>query len=153
MRMPLDENAMMTRHHGDMTPPDSITSPASRSSITRYWTPLAVTYLVLALLGLIGTWTYNALAIVQLRNFAGDWVNSGPAVSSLTVDLLVAAVAGSILIIVESRRLGLRRGWIYVVLAGLTAYAFVFPLFLAMRQRALTKREAEGGTRAADATV
>ena len=77
--MPLDANAMMTRHHGDMTPPDSITSPASRSSITRYWTPLAVTYLVLALLGLIGTWTYNALAIVRLRNFAGDWVNSGPA--------------------------------------------------------------------------
>ena len=132
-----------------MTPPDRITSPASRFSITRYWTPLAVTYLVLALIGLIGTWTFNALAIVQLRNFAGDWVNSGPAVSSLTVDLLVAAVAGSILIIVESRRLG----WIYVVLAGLTAYAFVFPLFLAMRQRALTKREAEGGTRAADATV
>jgi len=137
-----------------MTPPDRVTPPGSgsRSSITQHWTPLAVTYLVLALIGLIGTWTFNALAIVQLRNFAGDWVNSGPAVSSLTVDLLVAAVAGSILIIAESRRVGLRRGWIYVVLAGLTAYAFVFPLFLAMRQRALTKREAEGGTRAADAT-
>ena len=151
MRMPLDENATVTRHHGDMTPPDSITSAGSRFSITRYWTPLAVTYLMLALIGLVGTWTFNALAIVQLRNFAGDWVNSGPAVSSLTVDLLVAAIAGSILIIVEARRLGLRGGWIYVVLAGLTAYAFVFPLFLAMRQRALTKRKTEAGARATDA--
>ena len=151
MRMPLDTNATVTHHHGDMTPPDSITSAGSRFSITRHWTPLAVTYLGLALIGLIGTWTFNALAIVQLRNFAGDWVNSGPAVSSLTVDLLVAAIAGSILIIVEARRLGLRGGWIYVMLAGLTAYAFVFPLFLAMRQRALTKRKTEGGARATDA--
>ena len=151
--MPLTADVTVTRHHGDMTPPDSISSAGSRYSIMRYWTPLAVTYLVLAAAGLIGTWTFNALAIVQLRNFAGDWVNSGPAVSSLTVDLLVAAVAGSILIIVESRRLGLRGGWIYVVLAGVTAYAFVFPLFLAMRQRALTKRKAEGSADASDAPL
>ena len=131
-----------------MTPPESLTS--HRSGITRHWTPLAVSYLMLALVGLVGTWTFNVFAIVQLRNFAGDWVNSGPAVSSLTVDLLVAAVAGSILIIVESRRLGLRGGWIYVVLAGLTAFAFVFPLFLAMRERAITRRGAEGGARATD---
>ncbi|MHC5796339.1 DUF2834 domain-containing protein [Lacisediminihabitans sp. FW035] len=127
---------------------DSASSP--RSAITRHWTPLAVTYLVLAVIGLVGTWTFNVAAIVQMRDFVGDWVNSGPAVSSLTVDLLVAAVAGSILIIVESRRLGLRGGWIYVVLAGITAFAFVFPLFLAMRERALTRRRTEGGAAAAD---
>jgi len=49
---------------------------------------------------------------------------------------------------VESRRLGLRGGWIYLVLAGITAFAFVFPLFLAMRERALTRRTAEDGARA-----
>lgn len=133
---------------GNMTPPDNI-SPA-RAGLTRHWTPLAVTYLVLSVIGLVGTWSFNISAIVQLRDFVGDWVNSGPAVSSLTVDLLVAAVAGSILIIVESRRLGLRGGWIYVVLAGLTAFAFVFPLFLAMRERAMSGRRSEGGARAAD---
>ncbi|MET4704690.1 DUF2834 domain-containing protein [Frigoribacterium sp. UYMn621] len=121
-----------------MTPPTGTGSP--RSGIAQHWTPLAVTYLVLAVIGLIGTWTFNISAIVQVRDFVGDWVNSGPAVSSLTVDLLIAAVAGSILIIVESRRLGLRGGWIYVVLAGVTAFAFVFPLFLAMRERAITRR-------------
>ncbi|QNE46773.1 DUF2834 domain-containing protein [Glaciihabitans sp. INWT7] len=125
-----------------MTPPAGTASP--RSGITQHWTPLAVIYLVLAVIGLIGTWSFNISAIVQLRDFAGDWVNSGPAVSSLTVDLLIAAVAGSILIIVESRRLGLRGGWIYVVLAGITAFAFVFPLFLAMRERTITRRAVVG---------
>ena len=51
--------------------------------------------------------------------------------------LFVAAVAGSILIIVEARRCGMKRGWLYVVASGLTAFAFTFPLFLAMRERAL----------------
>lgn len=106
--------------------------------MTKNWTPLAVIWLGLAIAGLIGTWTFNALAIVQLRDFVGDWVGSGPAVSSLTIDLLVAAVAGSILIVVESRRLGMKRAWLYIVLSGLTAFAFTFPLWLAMRERALT---------------
>ncbi|MET0974183.1 MAG: DUF2834 domain-containing protein [Leifsonia sp.] len=103
----------------------------------RHWSPLAVVYLGLSVCGLIGTWTFNALAVVQLRDFIGDWVGSGPAVSSLTVDLLVAAVAGCVFIIVEARRLGMRFGWLYVVLSGVTAFAFTFPLFLAMRQRRL----------------
>lgn len=106
--------------------------------MTKNWTPLAITWFVLALAGLIGTWTFNALAIVQMRNFVGDWVGSGPSVSSLTVDLLVVAVAGCILIVGESRRLGMKRAWLYIVLSGLTAFAFTFPLFLAMRERRLT---------------
>ena len=105
--------------------------------MTKNWTSLAVVYLTLGLAGLVGTWTFNLLAIAALRDFVGDWVNSGPAVSSLTVDLLVVAVAGSILIIVEGRRLGMKRAWLYVVLSGLTAFAFTFPLFLAMRERTL----------------
>ena len=63
--------------------------------------------------------------------------------SSLGVDLLVVAVAGSILIIVEARRLGMRFGWLYVVLAAVTAFAFTFPLFLAMRERQLEAVRAE----------
>lgn len=103
----------------------------------QHWTPLAFVYLGLGIAGLFGTWWFNALAVVQMSNFIGDWVGSGPAVSSLTVDLLVAAVAGSVFIIVEARRLGMRNGWLYVVFSGLTAFAFTFPLFLAMRQRRL----------------
>lgn len=105
--------------------------------MTKHWTPLAIVWFALSIVGLVGTWAFNLLAISQMRDFIGDWVGSGPAVSSLTIDLLVVAVAGSILIIVESRRLGMRFGWLYVVLSGITAFAFTFPLFLAMRERTL----------------
>ncbi len=108
------------------------------SEIRRHWTPTAVAFLVLSVAGLVGTWTFNAFAIVQMRDFIGDLVTSGPAVSSITVDLLVVAVAGSIFLIVEARRLGMRFAWLYIVLSGVTAFAFTFPLFLAMRQRRLT---------------
>ena len=111
--------------------------------MTKNWTPLAITWLVLAVVGLAGTWYFNALSIIAMRDFVGDWFGSGPAVSSLGVDLLVVAVAGSILIIVEARRLGMRFAWLYVVLAAITAFAFTFPLFLAMRERRLDAIRAE----------
>ncbi len=106
--------------------------------MTRDWTPLALAYLVLAVSGLVGTWTYNIFAIVQMRDFIADLVSSGPAVSSITTDLLIVAVAGCVLIVVEGRRLGMRLWWLYIVLAGLTAFAFTFPLFLSMRERRMT---------------
>jgi hypothetical protein len=105
--------------------------------MTRHWTPLAVVYLVLAVAGLIGTWTYNVIAITERNDFIGDLVTSGPAVSSITIDLLVVAVAGSILIVVESRRLGMRFAWLYFGGSAVTAFAFTFPLWLAMRERRL----------------
>jgi len=111
--------------------------PAPASSAARGWTTLTFVYLALAIVGLIGTWTWNIQAIMQASDFIGDWTMSGPAVSSLTTDLLVAAIAGSVFIIVEARRLGMRAGWAYVVLGLVTAFAFTFPLFLAMRQRRL----------------
>ena len=111
--------------------------------MSRHWSPLAVTYLALAFAGLVGTWWFNALAIIQLRDFIGDLVSSGPAVSSITNDLLVVAIAGSILIIVESRRIGMRFAWLYIVGSAVTAFAFTFPLWLAMRERRLTARRAE----------
>lgn len=107
--------------------------------MTRHWSPLALVYLGLAITGLVGTWWFNALAIIQLRDFIGDLTSSGPAVSSITVDLLVVAVAGSVFLIVEARRLGMRFGWLYVAASGITAFAFTFPLFLAMRQRRMNQ--------------
>ena len=106
--------------------------------MTRNWTPLAVVYLVLAIVGLVGTWTWNLIAIAERNDFIGDLTSSGPAVSSITTDLLIVAVAGSILIAVESRRLGMRFAWLYILGSALTAFAFTFPLWLAMRERRLT---------------
>lgn len=104
-------------------------------SIRKNWPPAAIVFLALSVLGLVGTWTFNLLSIVQLRDFVGDWVGSGPAVSSLAVDLLVTAVAGSVFMVLEARRLGMKHVWVYLVLSAITAFACMFPLFLAMRAR------------------
>ncbi|RKS93074.1 uncharacterized protein DUF2834 [Microbacterium sp. AG790] len=114
--------------------------------MTPRWTPLAITYLVLAVVGLVGTFALNVWSVVLMRNYVLDLVQSGPAVGSIGVDIMVAAIAGSILIIVEGRRLGMRRPWLYVVVSLVTAFAFVFPLFLAFRERTLAKRAVGEGS-------
>ncbi len=113
-------------------------------SMTPRRSALALTYLALAVVGLVGTFALNVWSVVLMRNYVLDLVQSGPAVGSIGVDLMVAAVAGSILIIVEGRRLGMRRPWLYVVASLVTAFAFVFPLFLAMRERTLAVRREVG---------
>jgi hypothetical protein len=105
--------------------------------VTGRWNRRAVVYLVLAAIGLAGTWTFNIAAIVAGRDYLGDWVGSGPAVASLVVDVLVAAVAAAVFMVVEARRLGMRRVWIYLLLIPVVALAFALPLFLAMRERHL----------------
>lgn len=118
-----------------------MTAHADRRA-TGTWNGRATAYLVLAILGLVGTWTYNIVAIAEHRDYVGDWIGSGPAVVSLTIDVLVAAVASAIFMVIESRRIGMRRVWIYLVLIPLVALAFALPLFLAMRERCLASREA-----------
>lgn len=110
---------------------------SSRASITRGWDAASITFLILSVIGLIGTLAFNVLAVAQHRNYFGDWFASGPAVNSLGVDLLIVAVAGSVFIVLEARRLKMRGAWIYLVLSAVTAFAFTFPLFLAMRARRL----------------
>jgi len=119
--------------------------------MTRHWSPLAVVYLLLSIGGLVGTWWFNVRAFIEQRNYLGDLFSSGPSVTSISIDLLVVAAAGSVFMIVEARRLGMRFGWLYVVGSALTAFAFTFPLFLAMRQRALNARAADSA--AADAAA
>jgi hypothetical protein len=106
--------------------------------MTPRWTPLAVAYLCLSLAGLIGTFVLNAWTVVEARNYFGDIFGGGPAVGSLGVDLLVLAIAGARFIVVEARRVGMRRAWLYIALSLVTAFAFTFPLFLAMRERRLS---------------
>lgn len=119
--------------------------------MTRYWNSRAITFGVIAIIGLIGTWTYNAIAIIERNDFVGDWFNNGPAVGSLTTDLLVMAIAGCAFIVIEGRRLGMRHLWAYIAFSGLTAIAFTFPLFLANRERHLERQRQDAQTQTAAA--
>jgi low affinity Fe/Cu permease len=112
------------------------------SSVLQHWNSRAIVFLILAIAGLVGTWTYNIIAIIEQRDFFGDWFGSGPAVGSLTMDLLIMAVAACAFIVIEGRRLGMRHLWAYIVFAGITAIAFTFPLFLANRERHLQRSAA-----------
>lgn len=104
------------------------------------WNAAAVIYLALAVVGLVGTWTFNITAILEKRDSLGEWFGSGPSVNSLGVDLAVVAVAGIVFMVAEARRLQMRGIVLYVVLVPLVALAFAFPLFLCARERELVRR-------------
>jgi succinate dehydrogenase hydrophobic anchor subunit len=100
-------------------------------------------FFALSLVGLITAWTFNGLAVMRGENYLADgftsnvdWVYS--------LDLLIGGIAGMAFIIMEGRRLKMRRLWLYVALAFVTAFAFVFPLFLAFRSLRLDALEAAG---------
>lgn len=101
------------------------------------WNSRSIVYLLLAIIGLIGTWYFNLLAIQQGRNFFEDW-GSTPAVSSATTDLLITASAASMFIYYESRRLKIKYGWLFILGSFVTAIAFTFPLFLAIKERKIS---------------
>ena len=100
------------------------------------WNSRSISYLLLALAGLVGTWYFNFLAITQSRNFFADW-SSTPAVLSATTDLFVVATAASVFIFFESKRLKIKYWWLFILGSFVTAIAFTFPLFMALRERKL----------------
>ena len=106
---------------------------------------LAAVLLVLAVVGLVGTWIHNLAFFGEPGANASGYLEgwfANAASSSATVDLLVVASAASIVILVEGARLGWARwAWVLVVLGGLVAIAFAFPLFLALRELALDRRQ------------
>ncbi|MFB8789659.1 MAG: DUF2834 domain-containing protein [Potamolinea sp.] len=100
-----------------------------------------IIYLTLAILGLVVPWYYN----VQFFGSAGllDFVNESSAnlaAKSVSVDLFIATVTGSILMYVESKRVGVKFVWLYILLGLLVAFAFAFPLFLFMRETELENK-------------
>ena len=95
-----------------------------------------VFFLILSLVGLITAWVFNGIASVTGQNYLDAWLGSA-VVWVLSLDILIVAIAGSAFMIFEARKLGMKRVWIYILLSGLTAFAFTFPLFLAMREKKL----------------
>jgi len=95
-----------------------------------------VFFLVLSIIGLVTAWIFNGIASVTGQNYLDAWF--GSAVDwVLSLDILIVAIAGSAFMIFEARKLGMKRVWLYILLSGATAFAFTFPLFLAMREKKL----------------
>jgi hypothetical protein len=103
------------------------------------WNSRSISYLLLAIAGLVGTWYFNFSAIAQSRNFFADW-SSTPAVLSATTDLFVVATAASVFIFFESKRLKIKYWWLFILGSFITAIAFTFPLFLAFRERKMSTK-------------
>jgi hypothetical protein len=103
-------------------------------------------YLILAIFGLAMTWYYNLQFIADsggsfdvMEFIAAGATNA--AAQSLSWDLAIACITGLVWIYFESRRMGLRFFWVYIILAFGLAFAFAFPLFLFIRQGRLERVE------------
>jgi hypothetical protein len=109
-----------------------------------------VFYGVIALLALIGTWGNNIqylhLGFVGANLQFWQETLANPASRSITVDLLFLFLAVSMWMLLEARRIGMKHGWLYVILGIFIAISVTFPLFMMNREQALSKRE---GTSAA----
>ena len=89
-------------------------------------------YFAVAALGLVTAWVLNALAVTQEADYLNAWFGSYVD-WVLSLDLLVVGIAVVTLMLVEAKRLGMKRVWLYFLLSGITAMAFTFPLFMAFR--------------------
>jgi hypothetical protein len=102
----------------------------------------ATLYFLLAAVGLVVPWIYN------IQYFAaGGSVMPGPffnaafanvLTTAITLDVYISAIVFCAWMFGESFHLSMRHAWLYVVLTFCIGLSFAFPLFLAMRERALT---------------
>ncbi|MGV0739217.1 DUF2834 domain-containing protein [Mycobacterium syngnathidarum] len=116
--------------------------------LTRNDKILCGTYAVIALVALVATW-WNNIAFFRTESASLiDFIQSGYAnygSSSLTNDLLLFGLAAFVFMIVEARRIGVPKVWIYLVLSFVVAVSVAFPLFLIRRQFVLADRRVSRG--------
>ncbi|VEG19153.1 Protein of uncharacterised function (DUF2834) [Mycolicibacterium phlei] len=96
-------------------------------------------YGAIALIALVATWWHNVAYILSGGKLV-DVVTSAYAnhvAGSLTNDLMLLTIAALVLMVVETRRLGIKRTWVYIALCFLIAISVAFPLFLIARERRL----------------
>lgn len=118
--------------------------------MTRSDRTLCVIYAAIAVTALVATWWHNVAFILSgqgeslLDFLRAAYVNHAGA--SLTNDLLLLGAAVFVFMVVEARRLGISRIWLYFVISIGVAISVGLPLFLIVRQVALARiRVAEKG--------
>ena len=103
-----------------------------------------IVYAILAFAGLAVTCYFNfqyfGIEGNTLKSFIAD-NKLNAASASVWYDVLIAYIAGVFFIYYESKRIGMRHWWVYLILSTTIAFAFGLPLFLFMRERHLQKQE------------
>jgi Terpene cyclase DEP1 len=110
---------------------------------------ICATYALIALLAIPATWINNIAFMQQPNNSFMDFVNAAyvnAAAASLSNDLLFIAIAASMFMAIEGKRIGIRYTWLYIVLSGITAISITFPLFLLARHIKLTNTQPQAIT-------
>jgi hypothetical protein len=106
---------------------------------------LCFAYGLIALLAFVTTWA-NVLSYASL-GFVGSnvafWRDTlaNPASRFLTLDVFFLGLAVFVWMVLEARRLGMRRVWLYLLFGMLVAISLTVPIFLINRERALAARE------------
>lgn len=96
--------------------------------------PLQLLWSVLAATGLVAV----GVAAVQVDGGRFlDQVFANPATTTVTLDLLILGIAVVVFVVVEASRLGIRRPWLWAVLAVPLPGACLVPLFFVVRERRL----------------
>jgi hypothetical protein len=102
-------------------------------------------YGLMTIVGVAGPWWFNvewmrSAPATGFFDFFRD-AASGPAATSISVDIGVVFACFAVWLVVESRRLGMRWTWLLIPYAALVALASAFPLFLLLRSRRLRATE------------
>ena len=104
-----------------------------------------VIYGAIAVAALIATWSQNLAYFDKPARFLLDFMNDSkvtPASRSLTVDILLFALAATILMVIEARKHGVKLVWLYIVGGFAIAISVTFPLFLIARELRMGTSEA-----------
>lgn len=114
--------------------------------MTRSENIICALYAAIAVIALVATWTNNIAFMLQPEN-QNAWsfvraLYANGATASITNDLLLYALAGSIFMVLEARRLHMRHVWVYILLSLLIAVSVMFPLFLIARQIKMSQQRA-----------
>jgi hypothetical protein len=107
--------------------------------MTRADRTLCIVYGLIALAALVGTQWVLADYLAGSGSL-GDFLDAtvtGNAATFLSIDLLAVATAATVFMVVDGRRTGVRRLWVYVVLVFAVAISVAFPLYLIARTRTL----------------
>ncbi|MFM6980944.1 MAG: DUF2834 domain-containing protein [Micrococcales bacterium] len=96
-------------------------------------------YLGLAIIGFVTAMYFNALAVISGEDYGKAWTSSA-ADLVLTSDLSIVAIAAGVFMIVEGKRVGMKHAWVFIAISAVTAMAFTFPLFLAMREKRIAAK-------------